>query len=57
MKRSIIINFSNESADLLEALQKSIEVVLYDAGCNISINEEHNDTNFLTVEVANLSED
>ncbi len=54
MKKTIIINCDDSTAELQEALKESISSVLHDHGCDVSLFEEHDEATLMEVSVANI---
>jgi hypothetical protein len=54
MKKTLLINFDNQTAELLAALKESIQSVLFDQGCEVVILEDHDEATLMEVSVANI---
>lgn len=54
MKKTIVINFDDKTAELLSALQESISSVLYEHGCEVSMIEDHDEATLMEVSVADI---
>lgn len=54
MKKTIVINFDDKTADLLLALQESISHVLEEHGCDIHVIDDHDEATLLEVKIPDI---
>lgn len=52
--KTIVINFDDKSAELLENLKQSIADVLYEYGCDVDSFDDHDEAVLMEVSVPNL---